>query len=212
VAASSSPPPPTPPSPPAPPPAFTPVFIKSSFTLNGAAVPTSTAAQTSIATLLGVSPGAVVILNILNTPAATGRRRLLEGTTLINFQVLASSAVQQAAITTAIQSITQAQMAAAFPGTTTFTAGAVTIASTSGSSVNITLNSNKQMTIATIVIISLLFGLFILSAIIRMIYSNRADKPVGYGANFGASMSDMSAKQSRRRMLVGSSFLKGSNY
>jgi hypothetical protein len=84
----------------------------------------------------------------------------------------------------------------------------------SGSATQIKLNENKQLTIATICIVALLFGLFIISAIVRLLSSAGdlrpgqargelenallEETPAGFGARYG-----------KRRILVGSSFLRG---
>ena len=80
---------------------------------------------------------------------------------------------------------------------------------TSSGSPTVSLNSNKQMQIATIVIVALLFGLFLISALIRLVSSSGSSRvaPVQKGEEYGAGAYKMA--NSRRRMLVGTSFLKG---
>jgi len=182
------------------------VFVKSSITLYGIPTLTVPVAQQMIASLLNVQLGSVVITSLAGTPV---RRSLLAINTLIGYEILATSAAQVSTLTTAIPAITTAQVAALVPGTTSITNGPVTIASTSttSSASPMTLDNNKAMTIATIVIIALLFGLFLISALVQCIVSRRAAPAPPYG-EFKPALQSGAMK---RRYLVGSTFLRGAN-
>jgi hypothetical protein len=207
---SIKPPPPAPVTAASPPPAFTPVYVKSKLTLTGISTLTTAAAQIGIGNLIHEPASSVAILSI--TTSAARRRNLLTATTAVAFQVLVTNAAQQVSIASAIPAATLAQIQTEFPGTTAFAFDPATVASTaSWSSPTVSLNNNKGMTVATIVIIALLFGLFLISALVQYITNRRAPSSSAlYTQLDGGAKTGAMSMRPKRRFLVGSSFLRGS--